>query len=164
MTRSARGSIGDRTDRARHAIVPALQQYRTGGPMGRNMLRPTLAWVFVTVLLPLCSAAGGPPQEPYWDSHPLSFWLQALSLQQPERRIEAAQSVAEIALAHGGSVAAPAVPALVGNLAASEPDVRQSAARALEQIGPPARPAVAALMRMFATDPESQARRGGGLG
>ena len=31
MTRSARGSIGDRTDRAPHAIVPALQQYRTPG-------------------------------------------------------------------------------------------------------------------------------------
>jgi HEAT repeat protein len=133
--------------------------------MGRTRLRPSLALVFVLalVLLHARPVPAGPPQEPYWNSRPLSFWLAALSLQEPARRIEAAQSVAEIAITHGGSVAAPAVPALVGNLGAAEADVRRSAAHALEQIGPAARPAVPALVRMFAADPVSEGRRGAGL-
>jgi HEAT repeat protein len=133
--------------------------------MGRTIPRPSLVIVFVfaTVLLPAGALAAGPPQEPYWNSRPLSFWLEALSFQEPARRTEAAQSVAEIAIAHGGSVAKLAVPALVENLDDPEADVRRSAAHALEQIGPAAHPAVPALVEMFAADPESSARRGAGL-
>jgi len=129
--------------------------------MGRSVLWPL---VVVSLLAASPSGAGIPaPQEPYWNSKPLSFWMQALAGGEPMHRIEAAQSVAEIAIAHGGAVATSAVPALVGNLSDPEPQVRQSAARALEQIGPAARPAIPALVRMFAADSASGARRGAGL-
>jgi HEAT repeat protein len=130
--------------------------------MGRIILWPLVVAVSIVAASPSRAGIPGPP-EPYWNSKPLSFWLQALAVGEPLRRVEAAQSVAEIAIAHGGAIAAGAVPALVGNLSDPEPSVRRSAARALEQIGPAARPAVPALMRMFAGDAASDARRGAGL-
>ena len=66
-------------------------------------------------------------QEPYWESQPLSYWVSALSRQDPGGRVRAASSLAEMAIAHGGSAVASAVPELLPNLADPMADVRESA-------------------------------------
>ena len=99
-------------------------------------------------------------QEPYWESQPLSYWVSALSGQDAGNRVRAASSLAEMALAHGGSAVASAVPELLPNLGDASADVRESAARALEQIGAPAaRPAVSALVRLLNGDANADVRR-----
>jgi HEAT repeat protein len=99
-------------------------------------------------------------QEPYWESQPLSYWVSALSGQDAGGRVRAASSLAEMAIVHGGSAVASAVPELLPNLVDPMADVRESAARALEQIGAPAaRPAVPALLRLLNADPIPEVRR-----
>jgi HEAT repeat protein len=117
-----------------------------------------LAIVAVSILAP--TAAADPGQEPYWQSKPLSYWVSALSAQDPVGRVRAASSLAEMAIAHGGGDMASAVPGLLPNLADPLADVRESAAHALEQIGAPAAvPAVATLLRLLNTDVTPQVRR-----
>jgi HEAT repeat protein len=99
-------------------------------------------------------------QEPYWESKPLSYWVTALAAPEAGGRVLAASSLAEMAIAHGGTAVASAVPGLLPNLADPLADVRESAAHALEQIGAPAaRPAVATLLRLLNTDVTPQVRR-----
>jgi HEAT repeat protein len=99
-------------------------------------------------------------QEPYWESQPLSYWVSALSGQDAGSRAHAASSLAEMAMAHGGIALATAVPELLPNLGDGSADVRESAARALEQIGAPAaRPAVPALVRLLNGDENAEVRR-----
>jgi hypothetical protein len=99
-------------------------------------------------------------QEPYWESRPLSYWVSALSGQDAGGRVRAASSLAEMAIAHGGSALASAVPELLPNLADPSAEVRESAARALEQIGAPAaRPAVPMLLRLLNADADGDVRR-----
>ena len=122
-------------------------------------LKCTLPAIVAASMLALPAAAGA-GQEPFWESKPLSYWVTALSAQDPQRRVRAASSVAEMAIAHGGSAVASAVPGLLPNLADPLADVRESAAHALEQIGAPAaRPAVATLLGLMSTDTVPQVRR-----
>jgi HEAT repeat protein len=114
----------------------------------------------VTVWMLAWAAGGAAGQEPYWESKPLSYWVTALAVQDPVTRVRAASSLAEMAIAHGGIVVAPAVPGLLPNLADPRADVRESAAHALEQIGAPAaRPAVAPLLELLNSDATPQVRR-----
>jgi HEAT repeat protein len=122
-------------------------------------LKCTLPAIVAASMLALPAAASA-GQEPFWESKPLSYWVTALSAQDPQRRVLAASSLAGLAIAQGGSAVASAVPGLLPNLADSLADVRESAAHALEQIGAPAaRPAVAALLGLMNTDTVPQVRR-----
>ena len=125
--------------------------------MGRTFAWP-VAIVF-SLLAPAVTASAG-DDEPYWNSKPLSYWIARLGAADPGGRTQAAQSVAEIAIAHGGSAAAPAVAELMPNLRDSQSAVRESAAHALEQIGSPAaKPAVPALLELLRSDDVSDVRR-----
>jgi HEAT repeat protein len=122
-------------------------------------LKCTLPAIVAASMLAL-PAAAGVGQEPFWDSKPLSYWVTALSAQDPHGRVRAASSLAQMAIAHGGSAVASAVPGLLPNLADPVAEVRESAAHALEQIGAPAaRPAVATLLGLMSTDATAQVRR-----
>ena len=108
-------------------------------------------------------ADGSAGAEPSWDSRPLSFWMQALRASDPIERRRAADAVTQIAIAHGGDAAEPAVPALQAILDEHSADLRQSSAAALEQIGPPAAASVPALLRVFQHDETAVVRRSAGL-
>ena len=123
-------------------------------------MRPRRAIAAVAAVWTVSAASTLFAQEPYWESQPLSYWVSALSGQDAGRRAHAASSLAEMAMAHGGSALASAVPELLPNLGDVSPDVRESAARALEQIGAPAaRPAVPALVRLLNGDANADVRR-----
>jgi HEAT repeat protein len=128
--------------------------------MGARTLVPVVA-VSVFFAMGAHGAASGP--EPYWGSRPLSFWIAALSADDPELRERAARSVGSLAAAHGGPAVAAALPGLTENLGAAEPPVREAAAGALEQMGPTARPAAPVLLRMFTGDESLAVRRRAGL-
>lgn len=124
--------------------------------MGLNRAFAAVAAVSMLV----SPAAAAPGQEPSWESKPLSYWVTALSAQDASGRVRAASSLAEMAILHGGSAVAAAVPVLVPNLGDPLADVRESAAHALEQIGAPAaRPAVPTLLRLLNADMTPQVRR-----
>jgi HEAT repeat protein len=123
----------------------------------------TLAWpvaIVFSLLAPAVVTASAGDDEPYWNSKPLSYWIARLGSADPGGRAQAAQSVAEIAIAHGGSAAAPAVAELMPNLRDPQSSVRESAAHALEQIGSPAaKPAVPALLDLLRSDDVPDVRR-----
>jgi HEAT repeat protein len=124
--------------------------------MGLKCTLPAVVAAFMLV----CPAAAGAGQEPFWNSKPLSHWVTALSGQDAQGRVLAASSLAELAIAQGGTAVASAVPGLLPNLADPLSEVRESAAHALEQIGAPAaRPAVATLLGLMSTDAMPQVRR-----
>jgi hypothetical protein len=127
--------------------------------MGTRVIVP------VAVVLFLTAAASGAASatEPYWQSRPFSFWLEALSADDVALRERAAQSVAALAMAHGGDAVARALPALTTNLAAPEAIVRESAAGALEQMGPAAMSATPTLLQLFVDDEVLSVRRRAGL-
>ena len=87
--------------------------------------------------------------------------MQALAGSDPIERRRAADAVTQIAIAHGGDAAGPAVPALQAILAERSADLRQLSAAALEQIGPPAAASVPALLRVFQHDDAAMVRRCG---
>ena len=89
-------------------------------------LKCTLPAIVAASVLAL-SAPAGAGQEPFWDSKPLSYWLTALSGEDPHGRVRAASSLAQMAIAHGGSAVASAVPGLLPNLADPLAEVRESA-------------------------------------
>jgi len=122
-------------------------------------LKAVLAAVAAISLLAF-TARAGQRQEPYWDSKPLSYWMGLLAAQDAAIRIRAASSLAEMAIAHGGVSVAPAVPLLLPNLDDPLPDVRESTAHALEQIGAPAaRSAVPTLLQLLHGDSRPEVRR-----
>ena len=125
-----------------------------------------MTWLIAALLVgaaPAVHADGPAAGEPSWDSRPLSFWMQALGGNDPIERRRAADAVTQIAIAHGGDAAGPAVPALQANLGERSADLRQVSAAALEQIGPPAAASVPALLRVFQHDDAAVVRRSAGL-
>ena len=125
-----------------------------------------MSWLIAALLVGAAAAvhADGPAAgEPSWDSRPLSFWMQALGANDPIERRRAADAVTQIAIAHGGDAAGPAVPALQAILGERSADLRQVSAAALEQIGPPAAASVPALLRVFQHDDAAVVRRSAGL-
>ena len=129
-------------------------------------MRSRFTWLIAALLLGAWSGvhADGPAgAEPSWESRPLSFWMQGLRASDPIERRRAADAVTQIAIAHGGDAAGPAVPALEAILDERSPDLRQSSAAALEQIGPPAVASVPALLRVFRHDDAAVVRRSAGL-
>src|SRR5215203_3207166 len=122
-------------------------------------LKCTLPAIVAASMLAL-PAAAGTGQEPFWNARPLSYWVTALSGHDAGGRVLAASSLAELAIAQGGSAVASAVPGLLPNLADPVAEVRESAAHALEQIGAPgARPAVATLLGLMSNDTAPHVRR-----
>jgi HEAT repeat protein len=128
--------------------------------MGRRVSAPV---VLCVLLLVAATTAGASGPEPYWNSRPFSFWVDALGGGDAAMRQQAAEGVAALAIAHGGEAVARAVPALTANLLAAEALVRASSAGALEQMGPTARPASPVLLRLFVSDGELAVRRRAGL-
>jgi HEAT repeat protein len=129
-------------------------------------MRSPLPWLLAAFLIGGSSGlyADGPAgAEPFWDSRPLSFWMRALGASDPVERRRAADAVTQIAIAHGGDAAGPAVPALQAILDERSADLRRLSATALEQIGPPAAASVPALLRVFQHDDAATVRRSAGL-
>jgi HEAT repeat protein len=119
-------------------------------------MAPRLALLCVVLVAVPLHAAGAAVQDPYSGSQPLGVWLEALAVDPAASRVAAADAIADIAIRHGGSAVAGAVPVLVENLRSGDPSVRRSAARALEQIGQPAKAGVPALSAMFERDAEPE--------
>jgi HEAT repeat protein len=128
--------------------------------MGTRVIVPVAAVVLFLLASPSGAASA---TELYWQSRPFSFWVEALSADDVALRERAAQSVAALAMAHGGDAVARALPALTTNLTAPDAIVRESAAGALEQMGPTARSATLTLLQLFVGDEVLSVRRRAGL-
>lgn len=98
-------------------------------------------------------------QDSYAQSRPLAEWIADLEDGPSEGRVTAAEAIAQLAILHGGSAAARAVAPLGRNLTDASPIVRASAAAGLEQIGQPARAAVATLVALLDRDTDAAVRR-----
>jgi HEAT repeat protein len=101
--------------------------------------------------------------EPFWNSRPLTYWLDQLRVGDASARTEAARSVAEIALAHGSRTVAAAVPLLMPCLDATDAPLRAAAADALAPMGAVANHAGPRLLDLFERDPDPDVRRAAGV-
>lgn len=123
----------------------------------------------VTVLAAACLMAmlslvtsARTPDEPFWNSRPLGYWLNQLRIGDSAARQVAARGVGEIATEHGSASVAAAVPLLVPCLDASDAPLRAAAADALAPIGAVAGSAGPRLLMLFEHDPDAIVRRAAG--
>jgi HEAT repeat protein len=124
-------------------------------------MRSSLTVSAAVLVVSAAQAIAGTPErpDPYWNAKPLSFWVAALAQSDARVREGAANAVAQIAIVHGGRVAASAVGPLVHVLDSSEPGVRQAAAQALAEIGVPSHTAVPMLLKLVRDDEQPAVRR-----
>src|SRR5262245_19001842 len=120
-----------------------------------------LAAACLTVMLSIASSAA-PPDEPFWNSRPLGYWLNQLRMGDSAARQMAARGVGEIATEHGSASVAAAVPLLVPCLDASDAPLRAAAADALAPIGAVTGSAGPRLLMLFEHDPDAIVRHAAG--